>query len=194
MEVKFDFTPLIALNNNLEKTPKELAQSAVSIVNFVAEKTFRTSKELTIAKVNLSSARVDDHYKLEAATNENTFATITASGRGVSLVDFNPRVLVSRASAKAKGRKLGAVPPGGKLAGLTVDVKSAGSAGFLSHGFLLVVKSGLGVFTRSTTGKIKKRYGPSEDQVFNKIIPEITPQVLADLETQALKTIDNLKV
>lgn len=194
MEVKFDFAPLTALNNNLDKTPKELAQAAVSIVNFVAEKTFRTSKELTTAKVNLSAARVNDHYKLEAATDESSFATITASGRGVSLVNFNPRVSIARASAKAKGRKLGAVPPGGKQVGLTVDVKSVGSAGFLAHGFLLNVKSGVGVFTRSTTGKIIKRYGPSEDQVFSNIIPEITPQVLADLETQALKTIDNLEV
>lgn len=194
MEVKFDFAPLIALNDNLAQTPIALSQAAVSIVNIVADKAFRESKELTLAKVNLPNARVDEHYKIEEATNETGFATITASGRGVSLVNFNPRVSIARASAKAKGRKLGAVPPGGKQVGLTVDVRSVGSAGFLAHGFLLNVKSGIGVFTRSTTGKIKKRYGPSEDQVFNNIIPEITPQILADLETQALKTLDNLKV
>jgi hypothetical protein len=192
MEIKLDFTALINLSKDVEQTPKELAQLAIGVVNIVAVKAFNESKELTLAKVNLSPEHVNANYRLESATTATGAATITASGRGISLLDFNPQTVSVRASSRAKGRN--GVPAGYKQAGVTVDVKSVGSNGLIEHGFFLNVKSGLGIFTRSRTGKIQKRYGPSEDQVFSNTIPEITPNIENSLETEALKAFNNLRI
>lgn len=165
-------------------------------VNTVSRAAFETSKKKITQQVNLTQGYVDSKLKLDLATDLPT-ATITGQGRGVLLANFNPVQLVkSNVSSRGKGSTSLGIAKGYRAAGVKVRVKAQGSGGDIEHGFFMKLKNGNGVsvVTRSPTGKIVARYGPSVDQVFAGVSDELSPSIERELSDEISNQLEKIRV
>jgi hypothetical protein len=196
LSLKVNVADLISVSNSVSIIPGELSKRVVTSVNRVADSALATSKKMIVAQVNLTSDYVDSKIGVQHATESSPVATITAKGRGVLLIRFGAKQLMSPASSRGKGRPSSGIPQGMKQAGISVNVKASGPAGVIQHGFFMKLRNGngMGVFARTQSGKLKIRSGPSVDQVFQGVAKDIYPQVEIDLQRELLLELDEVRI
>ena len=171
----------------LQSFPDELNAVASDAVNRVASQLYPRCRREIVSRVNLTESYVRDRMSMTLATPEQPVAVISARRRATRLSTYAARQ-VSIAALDAKGDPLRGVPKGMKQGGVSVSVKRGGSRKTMSRAFLipLLNGNGLGVFVRTGTGRkdIRHLYGPSVDQVLNRVIDDIYPEIQQSLSSE----------
>lgn len=193
-DIKFDISPLVAIANGLNTLPERIAAVSISTVNLVAASTIAKTVISSSEQVNVPKDYVQSHFTQVDATLSEPFAIITASDSPRSLVKYTPVQLSKPASSYAKGGGVGKVRPGYRADGVSVNVKSGAAHGVLQHGFFMVTNSGLGIYTRSANGQIKKRFGPSVDQIFKANLESTKSDVENELQKVAIEQLTQLDI
>ena len=155
-------------------------------INKVAAKT-RTAGSKAIRKsVKLKAAYLNapGRFVLTKANPKKFSAEITAQDRATRLATYGAKQLTAKAGPRAMGDPLRGIARGRKAAGVSVNV--SGTRKKMAEAFMVPLKNGngMGVFVRTGPGKndIKHLYGPSVNQVFRTLMPEITKTTASDLQ------------
>lgn len=193
-DIKFDISPLVAITNGLNTLPERISAVSISTINQVAATTITRTVISASEQVNIPKDYARSHFTQVDATESEPFAVITASDTPRSLVKFTPVQLSVPASSYAKGGGAGKVRPGYRAAGVSVNVKSGAAPGVLQHGFFMTTNSGLGIYTRSANGQIKKRFGPSVEQIFKANIESTKADVENELQKVVIEQLTQLDI
>lgn len=187
VEIKIDMAGVIDLSDSIGKLPAEMSSHVVTAVNSIAQSAYETGKRMIVSQVNLSRDKVDSKMRIDLASESYPTAIITANGRGTLLSNFGAKQL-TKPSARSKS--------GVKNAGVSVNIKPSGAPGVIERGFFMRLKTNgaIGVFARDQAGRVRIRYGPSVDQVFQGVAKDISPQVEIDLQNELLSELDKITV
>lgn len=188
--IKLDRGPLAQVAKDLRNAEAVIAKAEYRAINKVTNKAMTSSRREIISRVNLTQAYVRERMSVQPATQGRPVAYISARVRGTRLATYGARQ-VMRSAPKARGDKRRSIPAGKKQAGITVSVKRGSGRKKMPGAFFMPLRAGkvaggngMGVFWRY--GKeIEQLYGPSVDQVFKGVIPDIEPEIQADLNKTA---------
>lgn len=198
MSFRIDIRVIDVAARRLERATAAGERGIYRAINKVAGPAFRRAKRLITSQVNLTDKYLKEadstgkeRIRLIPATGSKLFAEIRARRRGTRLATYGAKQLRRRAKRpdKAKGDALRKIPPGSKQAGVSVKVSRRDGRKPMRGAFLVPLRRGLdnatvgdngmGIFIRVGSGRkdIKHKYGPSVDQVFNRVKDEMIPDV-----------------
>lgn len=193
MRVVCDTSQVTDLVQRLKNSDGVMVGAAVRAINKVGKRVSPEVVRTITSQVRLTATYVRDKMEYRPATSQNPVAQIVARKRATRLATYSARQLV-RSAPRAKGDKLRGIAAGMKQAGVMVGVKrSAGQRAVRSFFYMPLKRgtgdlggNGMGVFVRTGQGRnaIKHLYGPSVDQVFRGIIPDIEPGIQSDLRDE----------
>lgn len=177
----------------LKEQPDRARQAAMTAINDTARKSYAEAKRRIMADVNLSASYLDGRGEAEPRLKITRFAKendlraiITGRQRATSLRRFEAHEIRS----------------GKKRLGVSVQVKKSGPRKTFRSGWIMKLKNGnLGLAYRAKAGEeLKNRkypaqplsnvpnvyllYGPSVQQLFNRIAPDMVPEVEKTLGQQ----------
>jgi hypothetical protein len=127
----------------------------------------QTQAKQAMSGIQLNGEYIASQFRVSKAQGGAAYASLTSAADAVSLLKYPNRQL-KRTGA---GKKL----PNAGVAIIVAD------GGILDHGFYMTAKSGPGIFTRGKDGSIRKRYGPSVYQLFNKFLVTSETDIEKDL-------------
>lgn len=157
-------------------------------VNRVASKTRTAASKRIRQDVRLKAGYVNQNLKVaKKARREDPTAVIRARRRPTRLARYGAKQLTKRAP-EAQGDPLRGIASGRKAAGVAVNVDRSTGRSKMPGAFLIPLQTAgvMGLFIRTGAGRddIKHLYGPSVDQVFRSVLPEIQGGVSQNLETE----------
>ncbi len=188
--VRFDIDQLSNFADKLsDLSPARVGSLLVDAINQTVDSAYELSRKAILRGINLSDDYVQQHMRVEHATQNNPTATIVAfGGKGhiTSLSHYGAmQETQSAKTSRAKGDPARGISSGEKAAGLSVEVVQ-GSRKPIAHGFTMPGKKdkagNLLVFTRDRGGKVKSRTGPSVYQLFRVAGALIEEQVADNLQ------------
>lgn len=161
---------LDAAKRMLGELDNATVRALVRAVNHAAQRARTMGSRLIRDEVKLSATYVNDRLKVsQKASSADPTAMISGRGRATQLSRFSSRQLTTKAKLPGKQR----------LAGARVEVKP-GRQKVLPGGWVMDLKGGnRGVVVRTGTGKndYKVLYGPSVDQLWQRVREQIAPEV-----------------
>lgn len=189
MSISIRSKDLNRLLAGLDNAATIIGRAGYRAINKVARKYNTHSLRAIVGKIALSRAYVQSRMSLSLATATNQVAVISARRRPTTLARFNSKQL-TRSAPNAKGDALRNISAGRKQAGISVKVKRDGSRKQMRGAFFIPLNAGkdeggngMGVFIREGKGKkdFRHLYGPSVDQLFRGMIPELEPVIGQEL-------------
>jgi hypothetical protein len=154
----------------VRRIPGALTKASVKAVNQTAREARKFTAQAVYDSVMLKKADINQRLSVNKATRSNTKAALTAHARPRLLASYGARVRTApvKHPRRSKGYAQLGIPPGRKMAGVSVKVKRSGSRKLMRPAFLLVLRSnniGLAVRTGRGRDDYEIRYGPSVAQV-----------------------------
>lgn len=206
-----------ALASRIDGAAEVLERSSFRGINRVANKAKNEARRRVLSQVNLTTGYVHDRLAMVPAQAERPHATIVARTRPTRLMTYGGRLVTAHAP-RARGDRLRGIPAGQKAAGVSVQVKRGGPRKLLPGAFLIPLRAGkekggndFGIFIRPGSaahveakrtpgvrigkhrwggGKLRHLYGPSVDQIFRRMIPDLLPQIQEDLDAIIVQEIE----
>lgn len=153
----------------------------VRAINAVAAKTRTKASKLIRQDVALKASYLNQpgRFVLRKATKETFAASIVARKRATRLASYGAKQITQKVKypKRSGGDALRGIAAGSKSAGVSVRVKP-GVTKKMPGAFLMPLNNGngMGVFIRTGKGRgeIKHLYGPSVDQAFRVVLPNLT--------------------
>lgn len=177
-DIQVDVSQLAGLQERLTAlSGNTLASAAADAVNVVTSEFDRKQRAGQLADIALDPEYIARKTRVTKATPGNPVATITTSG-DLTIMSRYPHALMPAAGRVDKaGHRIGQ-----RAAGVQVTIKRSAPVEEPQWFFMnLRNGNGLGVFVRTSAGRLKHMYGPSPYSLFRHQIDIGEPQLLADL-------------
>lgn len=153
--------------------PEKVERLARQVLNRTAQRGRTQVSRVVTGEVELRKGYVDGKVRVTPATETRPEARITAEPENILLSRYDVReaFLQTRAGKRAKQ-------------GVTVKVGRTEGRKYLPFAFLIRVRGNELLVTRSRTektrtgkAKLRVRYGPSVDQIFNTVRPALSNEL-----------------
>jgi hypothetical protein len=186
MAITFQQQGLTETLRAVRRVPAVLTKARVKAVNSTLNATKKFTVQAVYDDVTLKKADINKQLKVDKATQSRVNAVLTAKARPRLLARYSARIktVPVKHPNRSKGFAKYGIPPGRKLAGVSVKVKRHGSRKMIK-GFLIELKgshaTGLAVRTGRGMDAYEVKYGPSVYQVVRWHEADITAFIHQDL-------------
>lgn len=194
-QTRFDveFEPALDLAARLQAVGGgALRRAQVEAVNEVTSRFDLLARKGENEGINLSDAYIAEKTRVTLAANGVPSASIVTRGDLTPMGRFPHSQMWKPAKGKAKGDPKRGIPAGSKAAGVRVDI-AKGRPQYSPSLFTMTLREGaragtrVGVFVRTSAGRLKHLYGPSPYSLFRYQVERRRDDLLDDLENTGLE-------
>lgn len=194
-----EFRGLDSFISAIERSNGNRNKAAKLAINDTARKKRTEGKKAIREQVNLKASYVNRNLRLtRKASVRDLGATIGGRNRPTQLSRYAARRLTKKAKhpERSKGYPELNIPPGRKLAGVSVKVKAGGTRHKMRGAFLLPLQNtdrlGVAVRTGDEQDDYEILYGPSVGQVWQDVRQELAPGAEQRLSDEFIRQLNRL--